>query len=277
MALPHWMERTLLKSVDAVMATIPQRVPPKAKLRTCRLIAHRGSHDQGASVCENTLAAFERAVQGGAAGIEFDIRWTKDLEPVIFHDETCLRVFGVATEIASLTFRELRERHPLIPHFKEVLEHFGRRTHLMIELKRLPLSAPSRILSSVQLEKISEALRDLSPSQDYHFMSLQMELLEQAVAKALAPKSAIFSIAEVNVGRVSEKTLREGWAGFTGQYILVSQERIRLHQEAGQQVGTGFADSENVLYREIGRGVDWVFTNRAPDMSQALKERLSES
>ena len=48
------------------------------------IIAHRGA---SALAPENTLAAFQKAIDDGAEGIEFDVRLAKDGVPVVFHDD----------------------------------------------------------------------------------------------------------------------------------------------------------------------------------------------
>ena len=47
------------------------------------IIAHRGA---SALAPENTFAAFQKAIEDGAEGIEFDVRLSKDGVPVVFHD-----------------------------------------------------------------------------------------------------------------------------------------------------------------------------------------------
>jgi glycerophosphoryl diester phosphodiesterase len=49
------------------------------------VIGHRGS---SALAPENTLAAFARALRDGAAGIELDVRLSRDSVPVVIHDAT---------------------------------------------------------------------------------------------------------------------------------------------------------------------------------------------
>lgn len=46
------------------------------------IVAHRGAHDQ---VPENTLPAFERAIELGADAVELDVRLTADGIPVVYH------------------------------------------------------------------------------------------------------------------------------------------------------------------------------------------------
>ena len=52
------------------------------------IIGHRGA---SAVAPENSLAAFSRAIQDGADGIEFDVRLSSDGVPVVIHDATLAR------------------------------------------------------------------------------------------------------------------------------------------------------------------------------------------
>ena len=58
------------------------------------LYAHRGLHDNETDAPENSLKAFKKAVDGNF-GIELDIQLTKDGIPVVFHDYSLKRIFGV--------------------------------------------------------------------------------------------------------------------------------------------------------------------------------------
>ena len=48
------------------------------------IIAHRGA---SAYAPENTMAAFKKALEMKAGGIEIDVHLTKDGYPVVVHDE----------------------------------------------------------------------------------------------------------------------------------------------------------------------------------------------
>src|SRR3989337_390960 len=69
------------------------------------VIAHRGA---SAAAPENTLLAFELAVQLGAEALGPAAQRTRDGEVICFHDRTLLRTTGVAGTPGSRTLAELR-------------------------------------------------------------------------------------------------------------------------------------------------------------------------
>lgn len=70
------------------------------------IIGHRGA---SAVAPENTLAAFNRAIQVGADGFEFDVRLAGDGVPVVIHDETLQRTALVQKRVAEVSTAELQE------------------------------------------------------------------------------------------------------------------------------------------------------------------------
>ena len=79
-----------------------------------KAIAHRGF---SARYPENTMLAFARALDLGADGAEFDVQLTKDGIPVVFHDESLLRIAGDERLVKDLTLEELK-RFDLSYRFK---------------------------------------------------------------------------------------------------------------------------------------------------------------
>lgn len=69
------------------------------------LYAHRGAR---AEAPENTIPAFERALEAGAHALEMDARLTRDGAVVIAHDATGLRCAGVPAAIAASTLADVR-------------------------------------------------------------------------------------------------------------------------------------------------------------------------
>ena len=70
------------------------------------VIAHRGANRYAP---QNTMPAFERAVQLGADGFETDVHLTKDGLPVIIHNHTINETSNGMGSVASYTFDELRK------------------------------------------------------------------------------------------------------------------------------------------------------------------------
>jgi len=108
------------------------------------LYAHRGLHNNDTDAPENSLKAFALAVEHGY-GIELDVQLTKDLIPVVVHDNHLKRSCGADVKVMELTLKELRnyklfQSEEVIPTFKEVLELIDGRVPLIIELK-IPWSA----------------------------------------------------------------------------------------------------------------------------------------
>lgn len=88
--------------------------------------AHRGLHDNNHQIPENSLAAFQRAVDAGY-GIELDVQLSADRTPVVFHDATLGRMCGIDRRVNELTFAELRQLSLVntkehIPSFMEHLD-----------------------------------------------------------------------------------------------------------------------------------------------------------
>lgn len=103
------------------------------------LYAHRGLHDNRAGIPENSMPAFQRAVEGGF-GIELDVQLTEDGIPVVFHDFTLKRICGAEGKPAEYSYDELRKLRLCgteegIPKLEEVLKLVDGRVPLIVELK----------------------------------------------------------------------------------------------------------------------------------------------
>ena len=244
--------------VDFGMSVVPREPPSVEKARRAKIVAHRGSTETGE--IENTLKAFDQSVAAGAWAVEFDVRFTKDDIAVVHHDKSCLRTFGVDISIAKTSFESLRSALPQIPTLKETIAHLKDRAHLMIEIKKCDVPTTRK-----QANEIGYLLSHLEAAKDYHLMSLEPKALLKA---ALAPNRALLAIAEFDLISLSRLVLEEKMGGFTAHYALLTQRMIDRHLAADQKLGTGFTASRSVLYREIDRGIDWIYTNDATQVAQ---------
>ena len=103
------------------------------------LYAHRGLHDNVSDAPENSLRAFQKAVDAGY-GIELDIQMSKDGIPVVFHDFTLKRICGASGKVIDYTFEELQQfslcgTDQRIPRFEDVLKLVDGRVPLIVEFK----------------------------------------------------------------------------------------------------------------------------------------------
>lgn len=258
------INQALQGMTDLFVMGLPRRRPSRQALANCKLISHRGEHDNR-KIRENTLAAFERVHAAGVWGIEFDVRWTRDLSPVVIHDPNLRRVFDVDLEIDKVDLSELRRRVPEVPTLHEVVSRYGGELHLMVELKqdRLGVSADKRA-------RIAEVFAALEPGDDYHFLALEPTLFE--IVDFIGGRACL-PVAEYNMGLLSRHALTQGLAGVSGHYLLLNDRVLLRHRRSGQKVGTGFVASRSCFYRELNRGVDWIFTNHALKL-EAIRQAL---
>ena len=114
--------------------------PPVASPRhRIERIGHRGAPRE---YPENTLPAFERAIERGADAIELDVHVTADGVPVVHHDADVRPHGGLASAsraLAQMTWQEVArvELAPgiTIPSLQQVLAAVGDRAMVYVELK----------------------------------------------------------------------------------------------------------------------------------------------
>ncbi len=107
------------------------------------VIAHRGDHTKAP---ENTLAAYQNAINDGADFVEIDLRQTRDSVLVIMHNDNINKMTGFDAEVRDLLFDTLRIkklRDPFyteyglfdIPTFKEVLQLCKGKINIYLDFK----------------------------------------------------------------------------------------------------------------------------------------------
>jgi glycerophosphoryl diester phosphodiesterase len=96
------------------------------------IYAHRGA---SADFPEGSKQAYEAAISQGADGFECDVRLTKDLQIICYHDANTKRLTGVDLEIAKTDYQQLTKvAKPYL--FSELLElAIKHKKHLAIETK----------------------------------------------------------------------------------------------------------------------------------------------
>ena len=260
MALPFWIENAFFRVSDFLSEKLPRPEPTPDKFINTRLISHRGIYDNR-RVYENTLPAFDQAKADGIWGIEFDIQWTRDMQPVVSHDPDCRRLFKENASIGDLSLKAVKSRLPMIPPLADVIQRYGGSLHLMAEIK--PHSVSSKCLNKV----LSDLFSSLQPARDFHLLSLHLQLLS---AITCIPLETMIPIAETNAGTISDMVLQRGYGGLAGHYMLLQNNTLKKMYRNRISVGTGFINSKNCLYREVNRGVTWLFSDCATEIRKFM-------
>ena len=267
MKIIHTLEVQIRQILDRFYARWPQAVPDKDRLQHCKIISHRGDYDNR-NVFENTMNAFDRAKDQGVWGIEFDLRWTKDLNPVAIHDADLRRVFGLDFSIRQVTLAELKYRCPLVPSLAEMIQRYGKKIHLMIEIKAEHYPNPvgqNRILS--------EHFASLEPEKDYHLLTMRPEMFNLIEC---VPRSAMLPVAHFNFSQLSKMAIAQNYSGLAGHYVLLTRSRLKKHKELKQKLATGYVNSKNCLFRELNRNVEWMFSDNAVELQKIVNQLLQD-
>ena len=100
---------------------------------------HRGLYDNEHGAPENSLAAFDAAMNAGY-GCELDVQFTKDKKLIVFHDNDYKRMCGVDRKVWEMTWDEIQELRlagtdERVPTFRQVLKTVAGRRPLIVEIK----------------------------------------------------------------------------------------------------------------------------------------------
>lgn len=232
------------------------------------LFAHRGA---SAEAPENTLEAFERAVQHGADVLELDVHLSADENVVVFHDETVDRTTNGTGRVAARTLRELRAldagysmdsfrgRGVTVPLLSEVLAAFPSAA-FNIELK----SEDTRLLRLTL-----EALDGVSP---------RRVVLAGGKVNVMARLEAAKSVFPLGMSRAGiMDVLKRVWTGrpvpvrYQGRALQIPPRQghipvatrpvIRAAQRGGLEVHIWTLNDPVDAKRWIRRGVDGIMSD----------------
>jgi glycerophosphoryl diester phosphodiesterase len=229
------------------------------------VIAHRGASGYRR---ENTLAAYELAVEQRADMIEIDLHRTRDAATVVIHDE---RPAGLtASEIGRATLAEVRAvdlgEGGRIPTFDEVLDAFGPRVAFNVELKR-GAAGPYPGLVAAALAAVARrglvARTLFSSFEDAYLAGLRGAEPATRRALLLGPRSA---------ERPLERARAVGAEAINPWLGLVTSELVAAAHAEGLGVYVFTVNRQEDMRRMLELGVDGMFTDY-PDRLRALLPR----
>ena len=153
----------IIISLVAVSSAInsQQRAALPASKNKIIVIAHRGDH---IDVPENTLAAYEKAIEHGADFIETDLRTTRDGELVIMHDATVDRMTNGNGKVKDLVYKEIKKLKVTyknkpgsqvysIPTFKDVLNTCRGKIGIYLDFKDADPAKVFALIKDAGMEK----------------------------------------------------------------------------------------------------------------------------
>ena len=234
------------------------------------IIAHRGA---SAYAPENTLAAFDKALDLGTAHVEFDVHFSGDGHVVVIHDDTVDRTTDSSGAVASLTLAQLKRLDAgswfaarfsgeRIPTLGELLERYKGRLHFYIEVK-----GRSEHLS----ERTIDLVRDYGWRDSVTITSFQEERLQEA--RSYAPEIPAGWLARELDGSMVEQARQMGLAEICPHADLLDRELVqRLHQKGFMVRAWGVHDEE-AMRRVVEAGADGMTINFPDKLASYLKAR----
>jgi glycerophosphoryl diester phosphodiesterase len=209
------------------------------------LLGHRGAR-ASRSVPENTFASFDLALAHGCQGFEFDVRLTGCGRALVCHDP---EVGGVTVSYAT------RDQLLDLPRLEEVLERYGRRVFLDIELK-VPGLEP----------KVLAMLRQYPPAFDYVVSSFLADVLMELKARsALIPLGLI----------CDKRSMLEHWQKVPVDYLiahesLLEQSLVEAVHAAHRKILVWTVNDEKSMLRLASWGVDGIISDDTQLLARTL-------
>ncbi len=205
------------------------------------------------------MAAFEHSVALGVKWAECDIRLSRDLIPVLHHDDRIPLPAGGDKGIRELDCRELGRIDigggETVPALKEVLSKFGQALFFDLELKELDA-----------VEKVVQLVKEMELSARVIVSSFIPEALQ--LARDIAPDIPRGLLVDRLTGRiVGSKSAVKAGAMFRCEYFLphftaLSLDWVSAAKNEGMKVVPWTVNRQGDGVRLIDLGVDGLISDR---------------
>jgi glycerophosphoryl diester phosphodiesterase len=220
------------------------------------VIAHRGA---SAVEAENTVAAFHRAVDMGADGIELDVRRTADDRLVVHHDA----VLSGGRAIGATPSAELPDH---VPELGAALDACTG-AFVNIEIKNDPRE-PDFDPTDWVAHRLAAELGPRHPGSRWLISSFRFETV--GVCRRIMPGvRTAWLVRGVDDERI-EATAAAGHAAIHPRVEGLEAAHVRAAHDVGLAVNTWTCDDPGRIRELIGWGVDGICTN-VPDVALAVR------
>lgn len=249
-----------------------------------KVIAHRGA---SGIAPENTLIAFQKALEIGVDRIEMDLRQTLDGEVVVMHDKTIMRTTNGWGSVRKLSLKKLKSYsagswfHPdfedeKIPTFKEVLELVNGQTTLLLEVKDgspYHYGIESNIVKLVNEYQandwcIVQSFNDRILNNFKKLPELQSDM--QKLFAAFIPVAPFYGGSKFSYKRLKRYTFAKE---INISYKYVTPRVVRKVHEMGKKVNVWTVNDMASLKKFYEMGVDGIIT----DYPDRLKDIIANS
>jgi glycerophosphoryl diester phosphodiesterase len=245
----------------------------------CLVVAHRGA---SAEWPENTLEAFEAAIEAGADVVELDVRLSRDGVPVVMHDADVSRSTGGRGFVHELTLSELkaldaapgRAGRAEIPTLGEVLRMASGRVGVDLEIKNIPGDPAFDSPEEAILEAALAELEASSFSGEAMISSFNTMTIERSRELAPDVPTGVLTIAAVqpDAALTYAHGAGHGWVLPQVEAVMgVGSAFVRTAHAAGIRVGTWVVDGEKGLRTLFEWRMDAVATND-PRLAVAVRD-----
>lgn len=231
------------------------------------IIAHRGA---SAYAPENTLSAFEKAIEMKAPILETDVHQTKDSVLVLMHDDTVDRTTDGKGRIKDMLYADFKklvirsplssaEEHP--PSLEEALNAIKGRAQLLIEIKRGSDYYPG--IEKRVADLIKACGSDHCASTIHAFEKQSLLNVAKADSHIRLQKLIVFKLPLVSFSfdKHFVKDDFSNWKGVNVYYRFCSRRLIRQVHKLGKTVYIWTVNKPRLARRYKRRGVDGIITN----------------
>ena len=228
-----------------------------------RIIAHRG---YSGKYPENTLLAFEKAIEAGATWIELDA-YCLENNLIVFHDETLERTTNGKGNIVDSNLKHLRSldagKGEKIPFLKEVFELATNKLSINIELKGPSTAKPSALFLQEKLKQGWSNSNIIVSSFDH------VQLQEFA---SISPEIPIGVLIHKPVGKFIHtlKNLNSKFLHTSLEHI--NKEIVDKAHDSYNKVFIYTVNTEEDFNKVRALGVDGIFTDEPKQASEWIKK-----
>jgi len=219
---------------------------------------------------ENSLAAFEKAIEFGTYRIEFDVRRSRDHQIVLMHDATVDRTTNGSGRVADMTLEELRQlkvggSEP-VPTLLEALECARGRCRLLVELKDTDIT--DRVVEIIAAAGMIDACT--ISAFDEHCLRRAKEIHPELSTAYFFLEPGEFSARKVVDGLGVDLLIV--WPRAATPEHIAAAKRCGLHVRCGFADNMSYKEAYEVFKGMVDMGVDEISCGR-PDWIGRMIDR----